>query len=219
MIPRTVHRIWLGGPEPEWTQSFAETWRQPGWDLRHWDDEAIGELFPLANQVIFDEAPQLAPDHVGQLRSDVLRYEILHRFGGVYVDTDFECLRPIDPLLEEIAAFAAWEQPRRWINNAILGSTPGHPFLAALIDELPANVEANAGYKPNRLSGPRHVTQVWLRHGKGVKIFDRDLFYPFGWAEVADYMPGTFDPAETFPKAYCCHYWNNARRRRNLFPG
>ena len=32
-------------------------------------------------------------------RADVLRYEILRRHGGVYVDVDVECLRPLDDLL------------------------------------------------------------------------------------------------------------------------
>lgn len=211
MIPRIVHRIWLGGPEPEWTQPFAETWLRPGWELKQWGEAEVETLFPLANQVIYDEAPQLVPDHVGQLRSDVLRYEILHRFGGVYVDTDFECLRPIDPLLDGVQCFAAWEQPSRWINQAILGSTPQHPFLDALISELPANVEANAGHKPNRLSGPRHITQVWLRHGRGVTIFDRELFYPYRFSEIAEHGPG-----EEWPNAYAAHHWNNRRRERSV---
>ena len=33
-------------------------------------------------------------------RSDILRLELLWREGGVYVDTDFECLRSIEPLLD-----------------------------------------------------------------------------------------------------------------------
>lgn len=32
--------------------------------------------------------------------SDMMRYEILNRFGGIYVDTDFECLQSVEPLLE-----------------------------------------------------------------------------------------------------------------------
>jgi hypothetical protein len=32
-------------------------------------------------------------------KSDILRYEILSQFGGIYVDCDFECLKPFDDLL------------------------------------------------------------------------------------------------------------------------
>lgn len=33
-------------------------------------------------------------------KADFIRYFILHRYGGVYVDLDFEALRPLDALLE-----------------------------------------------------------------------------------------------------------------------
>ena len=33
-------------------------------------------------------------------RADAIRYFVLHRFGGIYMDLDVGCLRPIDPLLD-----------------------------------------------------------------------------------------------------------------------
>src|SRR4051812_26017051 len=32
-------------------------------------------------------------------RADAIRYFVLHRFGGIYLDLDIGCLRPLDPLL------------------------------------------------------------------------------------------------------------------------
>jgi mannosyltransferase OCH1-like enzyme len=34
-------------------------------------------------------------------KSDILRYEVLHKLGGVYVDFDFLCLKNIEPLLQK----------------------------------------------------------------------------------------------------------------------
>jgi mannosyltransferase OCH1-like enzyme len=45
-------------------------------------------------QAAFDRASNFGE------KSDIWRYEILFRLGGVYVDTDFECVRPFDSLLE-----------------------------------------------------------------------------------------------------------------------
>ncbi len=210
-IPRTIHRLWLGGPEPDWTTGFADTWRQPGWELVEWTDDNVGELFPLVNQDVYDRAEEIAPDHVGQLRSDVLRYEILHHFGGVWVDADFECIRPIDELIDGVECFAAWEQERRWVNNAILGATAGHPFIGALVDGLAANVQRRRGSKPNKLSGPQYLTPVWLKHGKGVTVFPKALFYPYTWAEIDQHGPG-----DRFPDAYAVHHWSNRRRERGV---
>lgn len=205
MIPATVHRIWLGGQEPEWIAELAASWERPGWQLRRWDDEAVEQLFPLANQAIYDRAPCIAPRHVGQLRADVVRYEILYRCGGVYVDADFECLRPLDPLLDR-ECFVARESPA-WINNAVIGAVAGHPFIERLVTGLAASVEANAGFKPNRLSGPRYLTGVWRADPSRVQVLPSHLFYPYSWTEIDEHEPG-----EEWPESYAVHHWANKRR-------
>lgn len=210
VIPRIIHRVWLGGPEPEWTRPFAETWRRPGWEVRQWDEDSVAELFPLVNQRIFDDAETIAPDHVGQLRSDVLRYEILHRFGGVYVDTDLECLRPIDSLLD-VDCFAAWEQEGRWVGNTILGCVPRHPFMGRLLDAIPGSVKRNAGRRPNRMTGPHLVTRLWRHDGEGVTVYGQRQFYPYDWSEVDQFAPG-----DQFSDAYTVHHWANKRRERAI---
>lgn len=217
-IPRTIHRLWLGGEEPAWTQPFAETWCRGDWQVLQWDEESIAGLFPLQNQAVYDAAPVLAPDHVGQLRSDVLRYEILRDFGGVWVDADFECLRPIDELIEGLDAFAAWELEPVWVNNAILGAAPGHPFLSELVDRLESNVERNIGYKPNVMTGPWFVTETWKELGEPIAVLPEKRFYPFRWDEVEQYRPGEVDPQEEWPQACAVHWWRNKRREKGLLP-
>lgn len=209
MIPRRIHRIWLGGEEPEWMRGFANTWSRPGWEIWQWTDANVRTLFPLVNQDVYDRAEELAPDHVGQLRSDVLRYEILLRHGGVYVDADFECLRPIDELIDELHCFAAWEAPGRWINNAILGCVPGHHFIAKVVAGLRESVARNAGAKPNKLTGPQYLTRVWHDFGAHVAVLDKRLFYPYTWAELER-------GGEEFPDAYAVHHWANRRRERGV---
>lgn len=208
MIPRVVHRIWLGGDEPEWLARFAETWTQPGWELREWGDDDVAALFPLRNQDLYDRAEEIAPDHVGQLRSDLVRYEILHRLGGVYVDADFECRRAIDELIAGADCFVVRVTPR-WLNNALMGAVPAHPFLERLIDGLPANVEAKLGSKPNRLSGPQYLTPLWRKHGEDVRVLKAAHFYPYLWDELER-------GEEDFSGCYAVHHWANRRRERGV---
>ncbi len=209
MIPKVFHRIWLGGPEPDWCKPFAATWldHHRGWDMQQWGEREVAELFPLVNQDLYDRASEIAPDHVGQLRSDILRYEILHRFGGVYVDTDFECQKSIEPLIDGATCFAAWEVPNVWVNNAIFGATKEHQFISHLIDELPASVARNRGAKPNRMSGPHFVTSIYRAHPGELAVLSQAHFYPYGFAELER-------GGERFEDAYAVHHWHNRRRER-----
>ena len=58
-----------------------------------WTDEDA-ENFPMKNRDIFEKATNLG------MKSDIFRYEILYQQGGVYLDTDFFCLQPLDDLNE-----------------------------------------------------------------------------------------------------------------------
>ena len=91
-IPRCFHSVWVGDPMPDHLAEYVKTWTRvhPSWEHRVWGDADLGWL---QNQSLYDFAEAITR-HTGQFRSDVARYEILHRFGGVYVDADFEALQP-----------------------------------------------------------------------------------------------------------------------------
>lgn len=205
MIPKTIHRMWIGGEEPDWTRQFANTWRHPGWELMEWDDSSIESLFPLVNQDLYDGAEEIAGDRCWQFRSDVVRYEILQRFGGVWVDADFECLKRIDPLIGDSECFAAWVTDE-WINNAIMGAVPRHPFINRLVREL--SVSVARGGPPNVVSGPQYMTRLWREAPKPeIDVLPKEHFYPYLWSELGR---GTnhFD-------SFAIHHWGNKRREQN----
>ena len=123
-IPKIIHQIWLGSPVPQQFNKYINSWKNnhPDWEYRLWADDDI-VAFGLYNQEMYDEA-----ENYGE-KSDIARYEILERFGGVYVDIDFECLQPLDAL-HHMYDFYIGIQPldTRYVqvNNALIGSIPGH---------------------------------------------------------------------------------------------
>lgn len=209
MIPRILHQFWVGPPMPSAYREFAAGWRRlhPAWDYRLWTED---ELPPLRNRALYDAASELWPDAVNlqrQFRSDVLRYELLEQFGGVWVDTDFEPRKPLDGLLAGVSCFAAWEIQDSSLCNAIMGAEPGHPFVERLVDGLPASTAAVAAKGPVHASGPRYITAQYRAHPDGVTVFDAPLFYPYGCSREAIRTARR----KTFPEAYAIHHWNNRR--------
>jgi hypothetical protein len=68
-------------------------------------------------------------------RSDLLRYEILYRYGGIYVDVDFECRRNIEPVLT--GDFVMSYENYRHLQPGFMACTAQHPFIKRLIEEVP----------------------------------------------------------------------------------
>lgn len=152
---------------PERFQAYGESWRRhhPSWEMRLWTDAELPDLR-------LSEAMQRARHH-GE-RSDLLRYELLVRFGGVYVDTDMESLRSIEPLLEGVVAFAGAVRPGK-LGSAIIGAEPGHPAFERLLEEAIRRV--GSGHVAGA-TGPRLLTDV-LSEAEDVTIFPPAAFYHF----------------------------------------
>lgn len=186
---------------------FAEGWRRlhPQWEYTLWHETNLPKL---RNQDLYDRAGDYCPGFEGQLRSDVARLEILYEHGGVYIDTDFEAVRPIDGLLEGISAFAAWEIQDEVVNNAILGCEPHNPFIARLIENLPASVTSGRSIRPSKVSGPHYLTAQLRGHESELTVFPEAWFYPYRCNEL-------HRAHERFPAAYAVHHWANQRRLRS----
>ena len=92
MIPAVIHCFWAQGRRTPLAERCLASWRTlaPGWEIREWT---------LAD---FPTLPRFCADAVRRRQwafvSDWVRFEALHREGGVYFDLDLELIRPIDGL-------------------------------------------------------------------------------------------------------------------------
>lgn len=166
MIPPIFHRVWLGtSPLPEEFQRYGETWlhHHPGWEMRLWTEDNLPEV---CRTEILDRLRTPAE------RADMLRYELLYRFGGIYVDTDIECLRSIEPLLEGIDFCTAYNTPG-YANNAFIGSVADHPILKRAVWESTPRVAH--GYD-KAATGPVFFTGL-LSDFPDAMVFDVGRFY------------------------------------------
>jgi mannosyltransferase OCH1-like enzyme len=178
VIPRIFHQIWVGpNPYPAEFEEFRQTWRQahPDWEFRLWGEDDLPA--DLRRQEIYDRS------RVPAERSDMLRFEILWRHGGVYMDTDFECRRPIDELLEGVDFFTALLKPGGRVNNAIFGAVAGHPALDDGLRSMRAQ-EPGAPFDKSA-SGPLFFAELLKRH-PDAKIFPAEWFYPSTPAQRED---------------------------------
>lgn len=189
MIPHTFHRIWLGSPVPEKFDAYWYTWKRfhPGWEFITWGE---GDLDWLKNRDLFDAAETWAE------KADIARYEIIERFGGVYVDADFECLANIESTLDGVRAFSAREDASH-IAIGIMGAELGHPLFSTVTGRLWASCVAHKEQPVNFRTGPVFFTEI-AKDFPGVTIFGPELFYPYHYSQP--------DPG-VYPGALAVHHW------------
>ena len=78
----------------------------------------------------------------GAFRADLWRYCVLWKLGGVYLDTDFEALQPLDVVLQETDEWLTAEDNHLgWIFNAFVASAADHPLSRALLFEATRRTE------------------------------------------------------------------------------
>lgn len=93
-IPKILHQFWHGGPLPEKYKALTDKWKamHPDWTVLLWDEQKVAE-FGLANKWMYENMKNPSA------KSDVVRYEVVYSYGGVYVDTDFLPCKNLDKLL------------------------------------------------------------------------------------------------------------------------
>ncbi len=190
-IPRIFHRVWVGSHEmPALFARFGETWLEhhPDWKMRLWTE---ADLPALGLEGVAEHTRNLSE------LSNLMRYELLARHGGVYIDTDFECLRSLEPLLGGIDAFTALESPGR-ASNALIGCVPEHPLLRWAAQAAPTTV--GLGAHSRDANGP-YFFSLLLEQTPDVTLFPPELFYPY-------YLDEPHRRHESFPDAYAVHHWN-----------
>ena len=116
MIPRIVHYCWLGrGKMPRLAMRCIESWRKylPDYDLRLWNTNSFDvNSVPYVKEAY--EAGKFA------FAADYVRLFAIYQFGGVYMDSDVEVIKPLDKFLQ-YPAFSGFESEDS-ISAGILGS-------------------------------------------------------------------------------------------------
>jgi len=212
VIPRKLHMIWLGGKIPFKYIRLIAQWRKyhPDWEFRLWGDDDIG-TFGMINQVAFD-----AVDNLGA-KSDIFRYEILYRHGGLYVDTDFECLKPFDDLLY-LDFFAGGRSVNPCVANGLMGCKPKDVFMKLIIDTIYIErnrMDVRLGNVMKK-TGAELITSIYVDYIKKTSektvLFPDSFFYPMPNSfryDIRGNKPEDGVRIKSYIKqnSYCVHLW------------
>ena len=213
MIPKIIHHVWPGAdPFRKKFHSWRTSWMKehPDWTFYFWRlDNLPNNINPDIKQAVNDPGFALCP------KSDMVRFEIVRLFGGIYVDTDMECLKSFEPFLKH-AFFTGHEDDQRRICPSVFGAEPNHPISTQMSLTSVANAQRH-GYElcntqPHKYTSVKPFTKIVRAHiaqlaepvdAAGVeliKVYDRNYFYPVYYNEKHRLTEET-------PESYAKHHW------------
>jgi len=223
-IPRIIHQIYEdpAGP-PANLLNIAETWKEnhPGWEYLFWNRQKINDFLESTCPDFLDYY-RAYPFNVQ--RWDAIRYLILYHIGGMYIDLDYECIRPFDVLLTGSTCCMGMEPTLHnlsyynkplLVGNALMASVPKHPYMAAIIEDMKTNFKVDYQKSDSRqimeTTGPLMVTRVYTRYKKkeDATLLPADLVAPLSIKEVRMLRTGHARPdvLKKVEKSFAIHYF------------
>ncbi|MFN3504185.1 MAG: glycosyltransferase, partial [Allorhizobium sp.] len=136
-------------------------------------------------------------------KADIVRYEVVLRHGGVFIDLDFEPLKNLETILGGLQGFVSYES-RFWICNGIFGSVADYPLMRALVYDLDSNWERYKDGTVNQQTGPHYITKLVKSMAlPDFRAFTRHIFFPYEWNQDD---PGVYDDY-----SYAVHHFDKVR--------
>jgi mannosyltransferase OCH1-like enzyme len=162
MIPKIIHQVWLGSSMKP--IGLMQTWikHNPDYTYMLWTDSNVPKLI---NQATYNWCRSYT------MKSDILRYELLMRYGGIYADCDLLCLQNMDLLLLSLKQDcfmpqdSYWWKRKKYVCNNFMGAIPWHPFIIKLVKGI-RGITFNSPKAHGALTtGPKYCTDTLLTQG------------------------------------------------------
>ena len=207
MIPKIIHYCWFGGAKiPPEHQKFFEGWKKllPDYKFMLWNEQNSLMRLP------YMRTAQRKRNWANM--SNFMRLQAVYDFGGIYLDTDVELIKNLNPLLSLSCFFgfeSSPENPSIRVNNAVFGASKRNWFIKKCKTRLLTDF---SGEEPAYLSSPGLTTTVLRELGlthygqqkiHDISLFEREFFYPYPFKE-------TYTEDCVTGETYAVHHWSKS---------
>lgn len=161
MIPKTIHYCWFGhNPKPKLAQKCIRSWKRfcPGYEIIEWNEDN----FDITSCPLYVQ--QAYASGKWAFVTDYVRLKVVYEHGGVYLDTDVELKKSLDPLLVYHAYFG-FEDGIHIATGLGFGAEKGTPVLQEMMADYQhlAFLQSDGSY--DAITCPVRNTKVFLKYG------------------------------------------------------
>ena len=200
-IPNIIHQVWIGDkPAPI---KLMETWKNkhPNYEYIFWNEQEFQN-----RNIIFEcqEKIDLIQEING--KADIIRWELLWKYGGVFIDADSICIEPLDSYFDGNTAFASFENEQvrpGLVATGTMGFLPNHPLCRDIIDWIKSDESTEMILQK----------QAWVSVGPGLltRFLNTGKYKDFSVYPSHVFLPVHFqgDPYLGHKKIYAHQYWGS----------
>ena len=218
-IPKKLHYIWIGGnKKPDSVEKYLESWRKacPDYEIIEWNESNFDMN---ENQYIKEayEAKKYA------FVTDYMRLAILHREGGIYLDSDVELTKSLDEYLDH-DCFSGFENDVM-IPTAVFGAKKGCKYIEYLLSYYNNRSFYLKNGKPDITTNVITIT-VMTKAKYNIKLNntlqvikteddEEIVYYPFDYFCTKDFVSGEIVTTEN---SHAIHHfrgsWLSAKNKK-----
>ena len=193
MIPKTIHYCWFGrGKKPEKIVKCINSWKKhlSDYEFVEWNEDN----FDITSNLFVKEAYE---SKKYAFVSDYVRLYALYNFGGIYMDTDVEVLKPLDRFLEH-SAFSGFED-EKYVPTGIIGAEKGNLWIKDLLERYKNMSFIKKDGSFNMTTNTEYITESCLKAGliqngkqqtlkNGVTFYSRTYFCPYDYGTGENFI-------------------------------
>ena len=207
MIPKIIHYCWFGGKEkPENVKKYIESWKKycRDYEIIEWNESN----FNVSENDYCKEAYEAKK---WAFVTDYVRLKVLYEYGGIYMDTDVEVVRPLDSLLK-YRAFSGYES-KRCIPTGTMCACQGNEWIEVLLNDYASRHFLQEDGSLDLTTNVKVITKLTkqiyqIELDGNMKIFGNNMvLFPFEYLCAKDFETGIVHRTEN---TYTIHHFSGS---------
>lgn len=218
MIPKKVHYIWLGGkPKDKLTEICLLTWKDkmPEYEFIEWNEKNLNLDEICKQSKYFNECRKR---NLYAFMADYLRIKILYEQGGIYIDTDVQAIKTLNPLLDKDLILGYEEctidKVIKQIGTGFIAAEKGHWYIKKVFDFYNNEIMESEEYII-----PAIMTNIYNKlseeEKEKIEIFPMDYFAPYDSGNGKHFSPDLITK-NTYVIHWFSYSWGKFKNRRWL---
>lgn len=218
-IPHIIHYCWFGSkPIPQKYREYIKSWKKycPEFKIIEWNESN----FPINE---FSYAVEAYKEGKLAFVSDVARIYALEKYGGIYLDTDVEIIKPLYSVLEGKCAVMGWETlSENTIGTGFLAFIPKHKICKEMLEYYKNSHFKQENGKINMTSNTKILGELvkkeyGIEPSSSIIMKDKTIIYPRDYFTAFDTVTKQYAITDN---TYCVHHfaaswfspWKKAKR-------